>query len=229
VVDRLDQLNLSLRQQTEVRFFGLALTPNARYITKEVGYTMPREYCETYFRSAGYRVRMRTKAEQAHVTYPKGSIEWILMVDHGVMRPHVGGYMAGAGIFQGGLPLRPPVRRSPVPTEWGTLRQRPDASHTTLPQDRGQIQCSSATKFISLSHCRPSPWLVVKQSDNTRRDEKRRMTGWLECVISCLVAVHGYLARLHGLDIELLGRSSFGLWSQMLLQSPTQFESALVY
>jgi len=30
-------------------------------------------------------------------------------------------------------------------------------------------------------------------------------------VISCLVAVHGYLARLDGVDIELLGRSSFGV------------------
>jgi len=30
------------------------------------------------------------------------------------------------------------------------------------------------------------------------------------CVISCLVAVHGYLARLDGVDIELLRRSSFG-------------------
>jgi len=54
VVDHLGQLKL--RQQTEVRFFGLALSPPARYITKEVGYTMPREYCETYFRSAGHRV-----------------------------------------------------------------------------------------------------------------------------------------------------------------------------
>jgi len=36
------------------------------------------------------------------------------------------------------------------------------------------------------------------------------MTGWLECVISCLVAVHDYLARLDGVDIELLRRSSFG-------------------
>jgi len=60
---------------------------------------MPREYCETYFRSAGHRVRMGAKAEQAHVTYPKGSIEWNLMVDYGVMRTHVGGSMAGAGIF----------------------------------------------------------------------------------------------------------------------------------
>jgi len=36
------------------------------------------------------------------------------------------------------------------------------------------------------------------------------MTGWLECVISCLVAVHGYLARQDGVDIELFRRSSFG-------------------
>jgi len=56
VVDHLGQLKLSLRQQTEVRFFGLALNPTARYITKEVGYTMSREYCETYFRSAGHRI-----------------------------------------------------------------------------------------------------------------------------------------------------------------------------
>jgi len=75
VVDHLDQLKLSLRQQTEVRFFGLALNPTALYITKQVGYTMPREYCETYFRSAGHRVQMGAKAEQAHVIYPKGSIE----------------------------------------------------------------------------------------------------------------------------------------------------------
>jgi len=99
VVDHLGQLQLSLRQQPEVRFFGLALNSPARYITEEVGYTRPREYCETYFRSAGHRVRMGAKAEQAHVTYTKRCIEWILMVDYGVMRPHVGGYMAGAGIF----------------------------------------------------------------------------------------------------------------------------------
>jgi len=36
------------------------------------------------------------------------------------------------------------------------------------------------------------------------------MIGWLECVISCLIAVHSYLARLDGVDIELLRRSSFG-------------------
>jgi len=36
------------------------------------------------------------------------------------------------------------------------------------------------------------------------------MTGWLECVISCLIAMHGYLARLDGVDIQLLRRSSFG-------------------
>jgi len=74
-----------------------------------------------------------------------------------------------------------------------------------------KYKATSATKIISVSHCHPSPWLVVKESDNTtRRDKKRRMTGWLECVISCLVAMHGYLARLDGVDIELLRPSSFG-------------------
>jgi len=66
VADHLGQLKL--RQQTEVRFFGLALNSTARYITREVGYTMPREYCATYFRSAGHRIRMGAKAEQTHVT-----------------------------------------------------------------------------------------------------------------------------------------------------------------
>jgi len=46
VVDHLGQLKL--RQQTEVRFSGLALNSTARYITREVGYTMPREYCEKF-------------------------------------------------------------------------------------------------------------------------------------------------------------------------------------
>jgi len=74
-----------------------------------------------------------------------------------------------------------------------------------------KYNATSPTKFISVTHCHPSPWLVVKQSDITaRRDKKRRITGWLECVISCLIAAHGYLARLHGVDIELLRRSSFG-------------------
>jgi len=39
VVDHLGQSKLSLRQQTEIRFFGLALNTTARYITKEAGYT----------------------------------------------------------------------------------------------------------------------------------------------------------------------------------------------
>jgi len=95
VVDHLGQLKLSLRQQPEFRFFGLALNPTARHITKEVGYTMPQVYCEIYFRSAGHRVRMGAKAEQAHVTYIKRCIQWILMVDYSVMRPHVGGLWHG--------------------------------------------------------------------------------------------------------------------------------------
>jgi len=154
---------------------------------------------------------MGAKAEQSHVTYPKGSIEWILMVDHGVMRSHVRGSMTGAGSFQGGLPLRPPVPRAHVPTE-SELYNKGLMRRTQLcSKIAAKYKATSAIIFISVSRCHPSPWLVVKQSDITaRRDEQRRITVWLECVISCLVAVHGYLARLHGVSIELLRRSSFG-------------------